>query len=67
MQALRRIILRQDVHTTAEESTRLRMVANIPAQSIPITEMAITRTGGLPTATAFTNLFEKERSSPTLW
>jgi hypothetical protein len=43
------------------------MVANIPAQSIPITETAITGTGGLPTATAFTNLFEKERCCRSLW
>jgi hypothetical protein len=55
----RRIIRRQAVHTMAAESTRLRMVANIPARPIPITETAIIRTGGLPTATAFTSLPEK--------
>ena len=63
----RRIILRQAVHTMAGESTRLRMVANIPARPIPITETAITRTGGLPTVTAFTSRPKKERGCPPLW
>jgi hypothetical protein len=35
------------------------MVANILARPIPITELAITRTGGLPTVTAFTSRPEK--------
>jgi hypothetical protein len=73
MQALPRneswcIIRRQAVHLTAEESTRLRMVANIPAQSIPIIETAITGTGGLPTATAFTSRSEDDSvGCPCRW
>jgi hypothetical protein len=55
----RRIIRRQAVHTMAGESTRLHMVANIPARPIPITETAIIRTGGLLTVTAFTSRPEK--------
>jgi hypothetical protein len=35
------------------------MVANIPTRPISITEMAVTRTGALPTVTAFTSRPEK--------
>jgi len=64
----RRVILRQAVRTTAGESTQLRTMAGIRARQIPITETAITRTGGLPAVTEFTNHSEKNGADyPSLW
>ena len=49
----------QAVRIMAGASIQHRTVANIPAQRMPIIGTAITRTGGLPTDTAFTSHPEK--------
>jgi hypothetical protein len=50
-----RVIPRQVARTMVVASTRLRTVVSIPVRRIPITGTAITATGGVATAMAFTS------------
>ena len=52
------VIPRQAARTMAGEGTQLHTAANIPAQRMPITATAITRTGGVATDMAFTSRTE---------